>query len=66
MVFVFLYFLCLLGVVLSFHRAINPGVNEKKKLYSEMAQISHNAVTPVRLETDKNVGPDKDPNCLAF
>ena len=31
-----------------------------------MAQISHNAVTPVRLETDKKVGPDKDPNCLAF
>ena len=29
-VFVFLYFLCLLGIVLSFHRAINPGVNAKK------------------------------------
>ena len=38
----------------------------RQKLYSEMAQISHNAVTPVRLETDKKVGPDKDPNCLAF
>ena len=38
----------------------------RKKLYSEMAQISHNAVTPVRLETDKKVRPDKDPNCLAF
>ena len=38
----------------------------RKKLYSEMAQISHNAVTPVRLETGKKIGPVKDPNSLAL